>query len=176
MRDHGASPRGPAAHRASCPDLIPRAAARRLRVVILAAEFYPSLTRALVQGASAVLRRHGLPGTNIRVLRVPGTFELPVVAARVAASRPKPDAIIALGTLIRGQTPQHEVIAHAVAHGLTQVSVSSRIPVTFGVIVAHTRAQARARAGGLLGNRGEEAALAALEILQLFRRDRGHVQ
>ena len=147
---------------------MPRATARRLRVVILAAEFYPSLTRALVQGASAVLRRHGLPGANIRVLGVPGTFELPVAAARVAAHRPKPDAIIALGTLIRGQTPQYEVIAHAVAHGLTQVSVSSRIPITFGVIVAHTLAQAKARAGPGLGNRGAEAALAALELLSVL--------
>ena len=81
--------------------------------------------------------------------------------------RPRPDAILALGALIRGETPQYEVLAHAVAHGLTQVSVNSGIPVTFGVIVAENVAQARARAGGAHGNRGEEAALAALAMMDL---------
>jgi 6,7-dimethyl-8-ribityllumazine synthase len=95
-------------------------------------------------------------------------FELPVVAARIARSRPRPHAIIALGALIRGQTPQYEVIAHAVAQGLVQVAVSTSIPVTFGVIVATTLAQAKARAGGPMGNRGEEAAMAALAVLRLF--------
>jgi len=76
-----------------------------------------------------------------------GAFELPVMAAHVARSRPRPDAIIALGALIRGETPQYEVIARAVAQGLTSVSVTTGIPISFGVIVATTLAQAQARAG-----------------------------
>ena len=93
-----------------------------------------------------------------------------MVAAHAARARPRPHAIIVLGALIRGQTPQFEVIAHAVAHGLSALSVETGIPVTFGVIVAGTPAQARARAGGSHGNRGAEAALAALSVLELFER------
>lgn len=141
---------------------------RTTRVVILAAKFHPELTRGLIRGATDVLRRHGVRPSRIRVLWVPGAFELPVVAARVARSRFAPHAIIALGALIRGQTPQYEVLAHAVAQGLAQVSVATSIPVTFGVIVAETVTQAKARSGGPMGNRGEEAALAALAVLRLF--------
>ena len=138
------------------------------RFVILASEFNPSITRALVSGATDVLRRHGVPARCVRLIWVPGAFELPVVAARIAASRPRPSAIIAVGTILRGETPQYEVLAHAVAQGLAQVAVSSRIPVTFGIVVATTMAQAKARAGGSMGNRGKDAALAALAVLRLF--------
>ena len=163
------------------------------RFVIIASRFYPAISRALIRGANAVLHGAGVPGSSIHLLWVPGAFELPVVARRVARHRPRPDAILALGALIRGDTPQYEVIAHAVAHALSQVSVKTGIPVTFGVIVAMTRAQARARAGlgprprhglrrsrlrrgtpdrpaAVITNRGEEAARAALEILSLFER------
>ena len=118
------------------------------------------------------MRRAGASSADIRLLWVPGAFELPVAAARIAKSRPRPDAVIALGALIRGQTPQYEVIAHAVAQGLSQVAVTAAIPVTFGVIVASTLAQAKARAGGAMGNSGEEAALAALAVLRIFERIR----
>ena len=138
------------------------------RFVIIASEFHAAIARALIQGAVEVLRRAGASTSQIRLLWVPGAFELPVVAARVARSRPRPHAIIALGTLIRGETPQYEVLAHAVAQGLAQVSVERGIPVPFGVVVAATVAQAKARAGGSFGNRGAEAALAALAVLRLF--------
>jgi 6,7-dimethyl-8-ribityllumazine synthase len=114
--------------------------------------------------------RHGAAAARVRTLWVPGAFELPVVAARIVRTAPRPDAVIALGVLIRGETIQYEVIAHAVAQGLGQVSVTSGIPVAFGVVVAGTPAQARARCGGARGNRGEEAALAALSVLGLFGR------
>ncbi len=140
------------------------------RFVIIASQFHAPIARALVRGAVDVLRRAGASASRIRLLWVPGAFELPVVAARVARSRPRPHAIIALGTLIRGQTPQYEVLAHAVAQGLMQVSVTRGIPVPFGVVVATTVAQAKARAGGSFGNRGSEAALAALAVLRLFER------
>lgn len=142
--------------------------ARTKRFVIIASEFNPSITRALVRGASDVLRRHGALPRHIRVLWVPGAFELPVVAARVVAARPRPDAVIAVGAILRGETLQYEVLAHAVAQGLSQVAVTSAIPVTFGIVVAQTQAQAKARAGGAMGNRGAEAAMAALAVLRLF--------
>lgn len=140
----------------------------RKRFVLIASQFHPSISRALVRGATAVLSRARVPGAGIRLLWAPGAFELPVIAARVARSRPRPQAIIVLGALVRGETPQYEVLAHALAQGLTRVAVESGVPVTFGVIVATTLAQAKARAGGSMGNRGAEAAEAALALLKLF--------
>ena len=144
--------------------------AKGRRFVIVASQFHPAIARALVRGATGALRRAGASSRQIRLLWVPGAFELPVVAARATRIRPRPDAIIALGALIRGQTPQYEVLAHAVAQGLSQVAVSARLPVTFGLIVAKTLTQARARAGGSMGNRGAEAAMAAVATLQLLKR------
>ncbi len=142
--------------------------ARGKRFVLIASQFNAPITRALIRGAESTLQRAGASARSIRLLWVPGAFELPVVAARVARTSPRPHAIIALGALIRGQTPQYEILAHAAAQGLSQVAIETAIPVTFGVIVATTVAQARARAGGSMGNRGEEAALAALAVLHLF--------
>lgn len=140
------------------------------RVVLIASQFHPAIARALVRGATTVLSRSGVRPSRIRLLWAPGAFELPVIAARVARRRPRPQAIIALGALIRGDTPQYDVLAHAAAQGLVRVAVDTGIPVTFGVIVATTLAEARARAGGSMGNRGAEAAAAALEVLRLFKR------
>ena len=146
----------------------PRVSARGKRFVILASQFNPSLTRSLVRGATEVLDRSGVSRRLVRVVWVPGAFELPVVAGRIARARPRPHAIIAVGALIRGDTSQYEVLAHAAAQGLSQVSVMTGIPVTFGIVVAENMAQAKARAGGLKGNRGAEAALAAISVLRLF--------
>ena len=145
------------------------AIAKKTRVVLIISEFHGSIARALVRGATEVLRRGGVAQANIRLVWVPGAFELPGVASRVARTAPRPAAIVALGALIRGETPQYEVIAHAVAHGLTTVAVETGIPVTFGVIVATTMAQAKARAGSQ-ENRGAEAARAALSLIHLVRR------
>ena len=144
--------------------------ARGKHFVLIASQFHPAIARALVRGASNTLIRAGASPSRIRLLWAPGAFELPVVAARVAGRRPRPHAIIALGSLIRGGTPQYEVLAHAAAEGLSQVAVETGIPVTFGVIVAKTPAQARSRAGGAMGNRGAEAAEAALAVLRLFNK------
>lgn len=145
---------------------ISRISVRGKRFAVVASRFNPSLTRNLVQGALRVLHRAGvLPGA-IHVAWVSGAFELPVMAARLAKRQPRPHAIIALGALVKGATVQYEVIASAVAHGLMNVSVSSGIPVSFGVIVAETAAQAKARAGGQMGNRGSEAAQAVLSVLE----------
>ena len=142
----------------------------RMRFVILASEVNKQQVSALVTGATGTLIRAGVISKHIELMWVPGAFELPVVAARLVASARSPNAIIALGAIIRGQTPHYNVIAHAVAQGLEQVAVSARIPVTFGIIVATTLAQAKARAGGSMGNRGADAALAAIAVLHLFDR------
>ena len=147
-----------------------RAAARGKRFALVASSFHPDLSRALVRGATHALARAGVRPERIRLMWAPGAFELPVLAAWLARRRPRPDAIVALGCLIRGETAQYEVIAHAVAQGLCQVGVEAAMPVTFGVVVADTLAQAKARAGGAHGNRGEEAAEAALAMLRLFER------
>ena len=156
--------------RARSPHPPAPALGRGKRFVLIASQFNQPITRALVRGATAVLRQAGAADRNIRLLWVPGAFELPVVAAKVAAARPKPHAIIALGAILRGETVQYTVLAHAVAQGLSQVAVHAVMPVTFGIVVAETAAQANARAGGAAGNRGAEAALAALGVLSLFER------
>ncbi|MBI3322875.1 MAG: 6,7-dimethyl-8-ribityllumazine synthase, partial [Candidatus Omnitrophica bacterium] len=135
--------------------------------VLVASEFNPAITRALVEGAQAVLRDHGVARRRIRTLWVPGVFELPVAAA-AAARRLRPEAIIAVGCVIKGQTPQYAALGQAAVAGLTQVSVSTRIPVTCGVIIAESTAQAAARAGGRAGHRGREAALAAVAMANLL--------
>ena len=147
--------------------LAPAAPHRIRRIVLLASRFHAPLVRRLVEGARRFLRRAGVPASCIHVVWVPGTFELPVAAARLARRRPRPDAIIALGALLRGETAQYELLAHATLAGLTHVAVTHAIPVACGVIVAATPAQARARAGGRMGNRGEEAAAAALAVLEV---------
>ncbi len=139
------------------------------RVIFIVSEFHPEIARGLLDGATGVLQRAGIPASCLTILRVSGAFELPVAAARAARGRPRPHAIIALGALVRGHTTQYDVIAHAVAGGLLEVSIRTSIPVTFGVIVAETLAQARARAAHGPRNRGAEAARAALGLLDVFR-------
>ena len=145
-----------------------QAARRQARVVVIAARFNESITTALVDAACRTLVGHGVAAERIEVCWVPGTFELPVAAACAAAGRP--DAIVAVGCLIKGETSQYAAIGQAVANGLAQVSVATGIPVGFGVIIADTIEQAEARAGGGAGNRGEEAALAALEMVDVVDR------
>lgn len=139
------------------------AAARVKRIVVIASEFNVSITRALVDGAVQALTERGVRRARIRVYWVPGAFELPCAVA-CAASVAKPDAIVALGCLIRGATPQYAAIGEAVAIGLQQVCVTTRIPVGFGLIIADSVEQARERSGGRAGHRGREAALAALAM------------
>ena len=144
--------------------------ARGKRFVILASSFHEPLSRGLIRGATRALSRHGAAAGAVRVVWVPGAFELPIVASHAVRRRPRPDAVLALGALIKGDTEQYLVLAHAVAAGLAEVSIRSGVPVTFGIVVANTMAQARARSGARSGNRGEEAALAALGVLRLLDR------
>ena len=134
--------------------------------VLLASTFHEDMTNALTQGALDALTRQGISLDQIRIFRVPGAFELPGAAAAVARSL-RPCAIIAVGCVVKGETPQYLALGQAVLHGLTQVSVMEGLPVTAGVIIADSLAQARARAGGKVGNRGREAADAALQMVAL---------
>ncbi len=147
---------------------------RTARFALIASAFNRPITQVLVRAAQQTLTQHGVPASGVKVYWVPGAFEMPVVAARLASQIYRPDAIIALGALIRGGTPQYRVIADAVARGLMDVSTRSGIPVTFGVIVARKESQAHERAGGKEGNRGQEAAEAALAVLQTLHPMKPH--
>lgn len=143
--------------------------AKGLKIALIASRFNEFVTAKLVEGALDCLVRHGADPKNLTVVRVPGSFELPQVAARLAGQG-NYDAIVALGCLIRGETPHFDLIASEAAKGLAQVGVSSGVPVIFGVLTCDTMEQAIDRAGGKAGNKGWDAALAAVEMVSLFRR------
>ncbi len=144
-------------------------AAADLRFACIAARFNDFVVEPLVQGAFDTLRRHGVPAASIDVVRVPGAFEIPVVARKLALSG-RYDALIALGAVIRGDTPHFDYVAGECAAGITQVSLESGVPVAFGVLTTDTVEQATDRAGGKDGNKGADAALTALEMANLLRR------
>ena len=137
------------------------------RVAIVAARFNTGVVDRLLDGARETLSRHGI-GTP-EIVRVPGAFELPFAARRLAASSAF-EAVIALGAVIRGGTPHFDYVCSASARGLMQAGLDADLPVIFGVLTCDTQAQAEARAGGADGNKGHEAALAALEMIAFARR------
>lgn len=141
--------------------------ARSLKVAIVAARFNEIITKRLLEGAVDCLVRHGAPADDISVVWVPGAFEIPAAAARLAASG-EIDAIVCVGAVIRGETPHFDYVAGGCAQGLSRLSLDSGIPVSFGVLTIETTEQAEARAGGKLGNKGFEAAAAAVEMANLF--------
>ncbi len=137
-------------------------------IAVVVARFNDLITTRLLAGALDTLGRHGASDESITVVHVPGSFEIPLAADRLAKSG-KFDAVICLGAVIQGQTTHHEYINHQVAAGLTQASQSTGIPVTFGVLTCQTMEQAMDRAGGKAGNKGNEAALAAIEMISLLK-------
>jgi 6,7-dimethyl-8-ribityllumazine synthase len=139
-----------------------------MRFGIAASRYHEELVERLLAAALARLHAAGVAPDGVTVVRVPGSFELPF-AARLLARARSYDAVICLGVLLRGETAHFDLIAAAVAQGLTRVALDEGIPVTFGVITADTVAQAEARAGGEQGNRGADAAAAALEMGHLRR-------
>jgi 6,7-dimethyl-8-ribityllumazine synthase len=139
---------------------------------IVAARFNEPITKRLVDGALAALSSHGPQAGAVEVYWVPGSFELPQAAAHLAATG-RYAAIVCLGVVIRGQTPHFEHVAREAAAGIREVGLRTGVPVTFGVITALTEDQAWDRAGGAVGNRGEEAAEAAFEMAQFVRAVRG---
>lgn len=140
-----------------------------MRFALLVTRWNARITSLLLEGAEDCLERHGAGAELRTVIRVPGSWELPLVASRAAATG-KFDAIVALGALVRGETPHFDVLAAECAKGLAAVSAQHGIPVSFGVITADTPEQAEERAGGKAGNKGWDAALAAVEMVGLLRR------
>jgi 6,7-dimethyl-8-ribityllumazine synthase len=137
-------------------------------VAIVVARFNDLITNRLLDGSLDTLRRHGASDGNITIVRVPGSFELPFIADKLAHSG-KYDAVICLGAVIQGQTTHHDYINHQVAAGLREASQKSGIPVTFGVLTCQSMEQAIDRAGGKVGNKGNEAALAAIEVMTTLK-------
>ncbi len=126
------------------------------------------VVESLLEGAVDSLVRHGIEESDIEIYRVPGAFEIPLAVKRVAATK-KYDAVIALGAVIRGGTPHFEYVAGECTKGLGVVSLDYGIPVAFGVLTVDTIEQAIERAGTKAGNKGEEAAMSVLEMVQLFK-------
>ncbi|HPW55348.1 MAG: 6,7-dimethyl-8-ribityllumazine synthase [Thermoanaerobaculaceae bacterium] len=140
-----------------------------LRFGIVVSRFNDLLTGRLLDGAMDCLARHGVRDEDVVLVKVPGSWELPMVADRLARSG-KVDAVVALGVLIRGDTPHFEYIAAETTKGLAQASLGSGIPVSFGVLTTENLEQAIERSGTKAGNKGWQAALAAIEMAQLYRR------
>lgn len=143
--------------------------AKGFRFALVVSRFNDLLTGRLVEGALDCLARHGARDEDLTVVKVPGSWELPLVAERLAVSG-KVDAVIGLGVLIRGATPHFDYIAAETAKGLAQVALSSGIPVSFGVLTCDSLEQALERSGSKAGNKGWQAAQAAIEMVQLYRR------
>jgi 6,7-dimethyl-8-ribityllumazine synthase len=143
--------------------------ARDLRFAILAARFNERVVEGLVRGAVDALRRHGASDKQIEIVRVPGAYDMPLAARRLAQSR-RYDAIVALGAVIRGATAHFDYVAGECSSGLARVAQETGVPVGFGVLTTDTAEQAMDRAGGKAGNKGADAALAAIELANLFRR------
>lgn len=138
------------------------------RYAIVVSRFNELITERLLAGAVDTLRRHGLPDAQITVVHVSGSFELPLVAQRLAHSK-QFVAVICLGAVIQGETSHHEYINHQMAAGIMQAGLSSGVPVAFGVLTCPTMELALDRAGGKAGNKGVEAALAAIEMVDVLR-------
>ncbi len=138
------------------------------RFAIVVGRFNHFIGDRLLEGALDGLRRHGVKDERITIARVPGSFEIPLAVRRFAQSG-KVDAVIALGAVIRGSTPHFDYVAGEVAKGCAQVMLSSGVPVIFGVLTTDTIEQAIERAGTKAGNKGFDAAMAAIEMAQLFR-------
>lgn len=140
----------------------------KARFCLVAARFNSFVVESLLQGAIDTLRRHGAAEDEITLVRVPGAFEMPLVLERLAG-KGEYDAIIALGAVIRGGTPHFEYVAGECVKGMAQVSLKHGVPVAFGVLTVDSIEQAIERAGTKAGNKGAEAALSAIEMVNLLR-------
>jgi 6,7-dimethyl-8-ribityllumazine synthase len=139
-----------------------------MKVAIVASRFNAFVVEHLVSGALDTLVRHGVADADVTVYRCPGAWELPAVAGRVLEAG-KVDALIALGAVIRGGTPHFEYVCAEATKGLGALSMHSKVPVAFGVLTCDTIEQAIERSGTKAGNKGAEAAMAALEMVDLYR-------
>lgn len=149
----------------------PRDGGSRGRFAVVVGRFNQEISQKLLEGAVAALEKHGVTGADVEVHWVPGSFELPV-AARALAATGQFAAVVCAGCVIKGATPHFEYVSGAAAQGITHAALITGVPITFGVITALTEEQAWERAGGSVGNRGEEAALAAIEMAEFMRETR----
>ncbi|HDZ62226.1 MAG TPA: 6,7-dimethyl-8-ribityllumazine synthase [Nitrospirae bacterium] len=143
--------------------------AKGLKFAIIVSRFNDFITNKLLDGAVDALLRHGAADQNIDTIKVPGAFELPL-AAKIVAGKKTYDAVICLGTIIRGATPHFEYIASEAAKGIATASIDTGVPIAFGVITADTIEQAVERAGTKSGNKGWDAAMVAIEMAQLLKK------
>ncbi|MEK7353116.1 MAG: 6,7-dimethyl-8-ribityllumazine synthase [Chloroflexota bacterium] len=139
-----------------------------LKFGLVVSRFNDFITNKLLEGAQDALLRHGVRQEDIDIARVPGAFEIPLIAQRLAQTK-KYDAIVCLGAVIRGGTPHFEYIAAEVSKGIAKVGLDTGLPVTFGVITADTLEQAIERAGTKQGNKGFDAAVDAIEMASLLK-------
>ena len=142
--------------------------AKGLRIGLLASRFNETITKSLLDGALSALRRHGLDDASITVAWVPGAFELPLTAKRLAASG-EFDAIVCLGAVIRGATTHYDYVCGQAAAGCARVSLDTGVPVIFGVLTTENIEQAIERSGTKAGNKGFDSAVAAIEMADLLR-------
>jgi 6,7-dimethyl-8-ribityllumazine synthase len=141
--------------------------ARDARFTIVASRFNDFIVESLIKGAVSCLRRHGAADSNIEIVRVPGAYEMPLAVDKVAAAR-RADGIIALGAVIRGATPHFDYVAGECTRGVAAASREHGVPIGIGVLTTDTIEQALERAGTKAGNKGEEAALAVIEMVNLL--------
>lgn len=142
--------------------------AKDCKFAIIVSRFNDFIVGKLMEGAMDALLRHGADDKNIDIIRVPGAFEIPLVAKKLAGSG-KYHAVICLGAVIRGATPHFEYVAAEVSKGIAQVNLETEIPVTFGVLTTDNIEQAIERAGSKSGNKGWDAAISAIEMVNLIR-------
>lgn len=140
-----------------------------LKIAIVLARFNEAVGKGLLDGAQDALVRHGVPDANITLVRVPGAYEIPLAAQELAKTG-KYDAIVCLGAVIRGSTAHFDYVAGPMASGIANVSLATGVPVAFGVLTTDTLEQAVDRAGAKAGNKGSDAALSALEMVDLIKR------
>lgn len=140
-----------------------------LRVALVVSRFNEPVTTRLLAGARSALERHGVREEDVDVAWVPGAFELPLAARRLAESR-RYDAVACLGAIIRGETPHFDYIAAETARGIGQVAQDTGVPIVFGVLTPNTLEQAMERAGGKMGDKGYDAAVSAIEMATLMQR------
>jgi 6,7-dimethyl-8-ribityllumazine synthase len=140
---------------------------KRLRIAVVASRFNETICKRLVDGALQALSRHGVGEDDVSLTWVPGAFEIPAAAQRIAASG-EVDAVVAIGAVIRGETAHFDYVAGTAASGVSSASLATGVPIAFGVLTTDTTEQAADRAGGKLGNQGYEAGMAAIEMANLF--------
>jgi 6,7-dimethyl-8-ribityllumazine synthase len=141
--------------------------AKGRRFAIVASRFNDAVTSRLIGGAVDAFLRHGVADKDIRIVRVPGSFEIPVAARKLAATG-RYGAVVCLGALVRGETPHFDHLASEAARGVGQAALETGVPVIFGVLTTDSLEQAIDRAGGKAGNKGWDSALAAIEMANLF--------